>query len=77
MAALEKKKRPAVPTVHQRPSATGKRKAKEFACARDSSDPPPGARRPATGTDPASQQLQSQDATGEQAAPGARQLGSP
>jgi hypothetical protein len=81
MAAMGKKKRPLVPTrnrgttVPQRASATGKRKDPELACARDSLEP--ATRRPSTGTGPASQQLQSQVATGEQAAAGGRQLGSP
>jgi hypothetical protein len=73
MAALGKKKRPAVPTrkrgttVPQRTSATGKRKATEPACASDSSEP--ATRRPATGAGRTSPPLHSPDATSKQAAP--------
>jgi hypothetical protein len=78
MAAMGKKKRPAVPTrnrgttVPQRASPTGKRKATELACASDCSEP--ATRSPATGAGPASQQLQSLDATGEQVATSTRVL---
>jgi hypothetical protein len=63
------------PIGKKRPTAKGKRKVNELACANEGSEP--ATRRLATGAGPASQKLQSQNATSEQSASDGLQIGSP
>jgi len=71
----KKKKRPTVPAGSRNTTkVAGKRKANELASSGDISEP--ATRRPALGDGPSPLPASSTSATGEQAAPGGRQLGS-